>query len=233
MFATLPSFLFACSVAALACASDDAHFEVRHAPGVAMTGISLSVFGVYKDGRMSSEAWNELGPKLSPALGKSTCEIVYGGAVVASKPALASKIDDYARESGITDDLLRQFGPMARGDAILVVTMAGEMPRAGDAGMRPSAPTITPRGRRGGGRRSVPRPEEHPRPGDRSTLELSASLYSIRLERSVASIEMTYSGTDLDAALERFRQELETTLPRAICVGWDWNVENDPVPPDR
>jgi hypothetical protein len=51
---------------ALLCAcSSDAQLKSRFASGFAHPSHTLAVLGVYKDGRMSSEAWEAVGPGLS------------------------------------------------------------------------------------------------------------------------------------------------------------------------
>src|SRR5262249_1056360 len=65
-------------LAAMGCASEDAHFEVQSAPDFRSQGVSLSVFGVFRDGRMSVDAWDQLGPKLSPSFGNAMCDVAFG-----------------------------------------------------------------------------------------------------------------------------------------------------------
>jgi hypothetical protein len=217
-------------VAGAACTGEQTHFDLKFAPEFRAAGMTVSTFGVFKDGRMSPETWDDLGPRLSPALGAKVCEVAYGSALVRSKPTLAAAVDDYARANGVTDDLIEQFAPLANGDAILVITMAGETSRPSDAGTQPSSAPGMPRpgGRAGRGRRSMsgPPPDRH-RHTEASTLEISATFFSVRLRRPVALISMTYSGTDLDAAIEGFRRKLETSMPGAVCTGWDRAIEVD------
>jgi hypothetical protein len=80
-------------------------------------GVSFSILGVFEDGRMSADAWDRLGPKLSRAFGKNACEVAYTAGLLSSKPRLAAAIDAYARDNGVTDDLLEQISPLAKGDA--------------------------------------------------------------------------------------------------------------------
>jgi hypothetical protein len=217
-------------VAGAACTSDQTHFDIRYAPEFKSAGLSVSIFGVFKDGRMSPEAWDDLGPKLSPALGAKACDVAYGSVLVRSKPTLAAAVDDYARANGVTDDLIEQFAPMANGDAILVITMAGETSLPTDAGTEPSPAPAMPRsgGRGGRGRHSTSgAPRDRHRTTESNTLEISASVFSIRLHRPLALISMTYSGTRRDDAIDGFRRKLETSMPGAVCAGWDRAIEVD------
>jgi hypothetical protein len=59
--------------------------------------------------------------------------------------------------------------------------------------------------------------------------ELSASLYSVALQKLVAQIDLRYSGDDLDEALSAFATKLRLLVPDAQCVGWTWT--NDAVEP--
>jgi len=216
--------------AAGSCASEDAHFEVKVAPGFEHQGDSLSVLGVFKDGRMSTDAWDALGPKLSPGLGKNTCEVAYSSRLVTSNSKLAEAIDDHVQANGVTDDLLEQVSPLAKGSSILTITVAGEVAAAPDAGSASAAtPTFQPtRGRGGRRRRSTPSaPPGEPSAQDSKAFGIAASVYSIRLHRSVALVQMTYTGRSVNDAIDKFRQELARDLQGATCAGWDWNVEID------
>jgi hypothetical protein len=88
-------------VAGAGCANEEAHFDVRYAPGFAQRGVSSSIFGLFKDGQMSVDAWDEVAPKLLPSLGGRACEIAYGRALLRTHRALADAVDDYARSERI------------------------------------------------------------------------------------------------------------------------------------
>jgi hypothetical protein len=208
------------------CADDPAKFDVHFASDFAHEGASVSVLGVYKDGRMSAESWPSLGPRLSAPFSRGTCEIAYGDALLSSNAALAQSVEDYATANGVTDDLLAELAPMARADGVLLVTIAGHPPQAlGDAGAprkasSSSAPAMRGGGRRGRGRMSAPSGDARPRT-DGSVYEVSASVYSVRQRRSVAIVGMTYSGASVDEALAKFTARLAEELPGASCKGWD------------
>lgn len=223
-----------------ACTEDGARFATQFASNTAPVRPSVSVLGVYKDGRMSSEDWEEtLGPRLSPSLGLPSCEAAYGSALLAKNPSLGAAIDDYARADGPGDDLLGLLTPAAKGDFIVVIAVAGRVPppsakSTSDGPMSGGTPAIGGRGRGGmggaggmgggGGGMSSPRGRE----GGRSTLELSASLYSVRERRSVGLIAMQYDGVSFDDAVAKFAQKLTTTLPATTCAGWNWEAAIDP-----
>ncbi len=216
-----------------ACADDGTQFSVKHAPEFVTTGAKVSVFGIFKDGRMTPESWDAIGPRLSRAFGKPTvCGVAYGERLVSTAPALSSAVDDYARANGVTDDLLDQFGPMATGDAIVVITIAGHPPQPIAASELPrQAPAQSPRnmggmgGRQGAGQMAPPARDLHPT--DRSLFEVSATLFSVRLHRSVGVIAMTYSGANVDQAIDKFAARLAEELPGASCTDWNWDTHVD------
>src|SRR4051794_14862297 len=93
-------------------------FDVHYAPGFAPGGAGISVFGVFRDGRMSPESWKELGPVVAEVLGQPpddavpgatkrraavdpTCQAAYGDALKRARPELFTEVDDYARSNGI------------------------------------------------------------------------------------------------------------------------------------
>jgi len=221
-----------CLAQTAGCADEQVRFDVRYAPGFSPQSLSLSVFGVFKDGRLSADAWDEVFPKFSPWLGAKECAAAYDTSLLERKPALADAIDDDSRANGVTDEMLDKFGPLAKGDAILTLTMAGESAIGNDAGSPVRTPSVSQpaRGRGGRGRRSMSSsaPPDRPRRPERGAFEMAATIYSVRLHRSLAVVSMTYLGARLDDAVDQFRRELEKELPRSTCAGWNWDVDLDP-----
>ncbi len=210
---------------AAACDGAEGPFTTRLASDFAPAGHSVSVLGIYKDGRMSA-AWDDVAPYFATALGGSDCEIGFSTLEAANGP-LASAVDAFARDDGPSDDLLGQLAPAAKGDLVLVVTIAGQLPsHAGDAGA-PQPQASATRGGRG-----------RYRPGntqlrtqsvqDTNVLDVSASLYSVGQGRSVALLALEYSGASVDQAMRAFGDRLARTFPNTRCAGWDWTAKIDP-----
>jgi hypothetical protein len=218
-----------CALAAsgVAC-TPTVHWEARAASDFTPSGHTVSVFGVYKDGQMSSEAWDSLRPRLEPLLGGGQCPIARDA--LADGPLFAA-IDDYARTNGPTEDLLAEVGPAAQGDLILVLVEAGQPPApeakvsvvngSGPAGPGPGATS----GKAG---LAAYAPSRHP--GGKDVLELSASLFSVAQGRSVALLDMQYSGNSRDEAEREFTERVGQVLPAVACRGWNWSA---PVDPDK
>jgi hypothetical protein len=120
----------------LGCAEDKTRFDLRYAPGFQRQGVSLSVFGVFKDGRLSSDASDDALGKLAPALGTIPCQAAFDG-LADAKVELADATSDYAMAEGVTDELLDPFAPAAKGDFILTLAMAGKGALGADAGAEP------------------------------------------------------------------------------------------------
>jgi hypothetical protein len=225
-------------VIAFGCEGGDARFTAKLASDFAPAGQAISVLGLYKDGRLLPDGWQTVAPYVSAALGSSSCPVGYE-ILAASNPPLADAIDEYARTDGPSDDLVAQLAPAARGDVVLIVAIAGRLPQkasAADAGARRPASTMPApganvgrgggRGMRGGGRTGGPARNEPPK--DANVLEISASLYSVSARRSVALLELEYSGPSVDDAMRRFGQALAQTIPGARCTEWNWEVKLDP-----
>jgi hypothetical protein len=182
---------------------------------------TVSVFGVFHDGRMSTDSWAPLSGAVSSALGKSSCAVGWGAGLRQAEPELAQWVDDSARDNGVTDEMLGRVSTRAQGDFVMTLMVYKHMPRsrAGDPAARARARAGPPVARRRGyGRRPRLGPEE---PEDR-VFELSASLYSVRGRRMVAEIDLRYAGDDLDEAMKAFATKLRGLLPGASCVGWKW-----------
>ncbi len=233
-FCVLTVLVLGFAAAAVAC-SGDARFTTRFASDFVPGEHVVSVLGVYRDGRMSSEAWGAIGPRISAALGAHECNVAYAEPLVSKNGPLWSAIDDYARANGPTDDLLGQLAPAAQGDLILVLTLAGKVPvRAAAASLAEessaSARAGGGRGGMGGGRAMGGAPPAGPvrrESPDTNALDLSASLYSIARGRSVALVAMEYSGASADEAVALFSSKLAKELRSATCAGWTWDDKVD------
>jgi len=205
---------------------------VRFAPEFPKTPQKISILGVFRDGRMNAESWDELGMRLSAPFGTGTCPIAFDKDLISKKEDLANAIDDYARANGVTEGLLDKLAPAASGDEVLVFTIAGK-PRMHDvdggvptqAASPPTAPSTTRgggMGRQRGGMGMSPM-----RAAERNSFEVSATLFSPHDHRSVGLVSMDYAGSSANDAFARFAQKLSASLPGASCAGWHWDVPVD------
>lgn len=212
-------------VAASACDTTSA-FTTKFASDFVASGHTVSVLGVYKDGRMSDGGWEILKSHVLPALGGRSCAVGYDILAPTNSP-LADAIDDYTLADGPTDELLAQLAPAARGDSILVLTLAGRvpMPRKVDV---TKTPAQDPSGKGGGmsGRWASVSPTSSPE--DANALDISASLYSVHAARSVALLSLQYRGQSVEEAMSRFGSRLADAFPRAVCADWSRDVAIDP-----
>jgi hypothetical protein len=221
------------AVTAGSCGDPRASFTTRVASDFPPAGHTVSVFGLFKDGRMSADTWEELGGNLSAAFASSACEAEYRGELLAKNAPLSSAIDDYVRANGIGDELLDAVAPAATGDTIVVFTLSGKVtPNTIDGGtsaMPPQTPNTMMRGTTGyrGGHGPMPGGRTRSFGGSSEALEVSASLYSVSQHRSVALVAMRYVGDSLPDALRQLTERLRATLPGSKCGAWDANVRVD------
>jgi hypothetical protein len=202
-------------------------WDTKLSSGFAPSGHTVSVFGVYKDGQMSTEAWDALRPRFEPILGGRECETARGNSLAQSDNPVQAAIDDYTRTNGPTDDLLAQVAPAARGDLILVLVEAGRLPPQEKT--TPVADTPSPGGPGGtggkGGLRTFDTKRRAPEP---DLLQLTASLFSVAQGRSVALLDLQYTGDSIDEAIEQFTARVGRTFPATTCAGWNWQASVDP-----
>ena len=199
-------------IPAIACGPADARFTTKVASAFAPERHTVSILGVYKDGQMSSDAWGTIAPRISPALGASACEAAYADSglstnapVNASMNAgLSSAIDDYARANGPTDELLARLAPAAKGDLVIVFTLAGKLPaqKPKDSPASLSTGSPTGGGALGGGPRGGHRPS-FASGVDSNELDISASFFSVPQKRSVGLVAMQYSGVSVEPTTAR------------------------------
>jgi len=202
----------------LSCGSAEADYRVQFAPGFAHERASVSVLGVYKDGRMSTEYWDKIGPKMSAALGGSACEVFFSERLSTQDPKLFSKIEKDAKEEGITPELVGLFATHATGQSILLVNVYGRLPvqskKDTSAGPQPNfGPGMQGRGPMG--RHAEPRP-----PKDDNALVMQADLISAETHDVVGRIALRYTGADSEDALSKFVERVRIELPNARCTGW-------------
>jgi hypothetical protein len=213
--------------ALLGCNDGGGELTAKFASSFAPGPHQVSVLGVYQDGRMSLGSWDDLAPYLVPALHSDHCDVGYDALATSGGP-LAEAIDRFAREDGPTDELLSRLAPAAEGDLVLVLTFAGKLPtKARDNGAAPAAAAPSGGGRRRGGRRGGGAPSAEAA-ADPNRLDISASLFSVPQRRSVALIQMRYSGASIADAMTKFTGKLKESVPDLKCVGWNWSVNIDP-----
>jgi len=120
--------LAVCALAA--CATGEGQLEVNVAPALeAAKPESVSVFGIFRNGRMSPEAWEDFGKVLSTPFSQGICKAAYDVVFTDANPELADAIDDYTKENGVSDELLERFAPLAKGDTILLLAFDGQLPK--------------------------------------------------------------------------------------------------------
>ncbi len=224
--------LAATAIASASCGDPRASFTTKVASDFPPANHTVSVFGVFKDGRMSTEAWDELGAKLSAAFASGACQAEYREDLITTNAPLSSAIDDYVRANGISDDLLDTIAPAATGDAIVVFTMAGKLAATpvenGTGAMPPTTPTTTMRGSTGfRGQHGAMAGGMRPFRSSPDALEISASLFSVSQHRSVAVVALRYTGDSVADALAQLATRLRASLPGSACGAWNANVRVD------
>jgi len=116
---------------------------------------SVSVFGVFRNGRMSPEGWEDFGKVLSAPFSNGICKAAFDVVFNDASRELADAIDDYTKENGVSDELLEKFAPFAKGDTMVLIAMDGQLPKlaAVSAGQPPQAaqpPSSSGQGNNGG-----------------------------------------------------------------------------------
>ncbi len=205
------------TLALAACGDDSVHVE--RAPDFPKAGgAAVSVFGVYRDGRLAPEAWDTLRPHLAPLFGAEACDPGYPEMLTTSGTPVLQAVDDFARANGVTDELIDRLAPMAKGDLVLLVTMTGR-PRPHTSSEAPS--TSAPPTFRGTGHRGSPAMAPSHRPlSETAAFEMVGVVFSVRKHRSVGAIRLAYSGASFDEAIDHFMARLGAELPGASCAGW-------------
>lgn len=212
------------AAAATSCA-DGPHVEARYAPEFTPKPGKIAILGAFQGGRMSSDAWIPIGPRIGSALGHTTCEAAFGEKLKRADQELYEKIDAEVAENGITDEMLDRLAPKTDADLIMTVTVLGRSQRAvtpSAASQDPTMPGYRP-GAAGGnvarGRSTRGKTMEW-----RGT-EIHASLFSVKLHRSVGKITLRFGGSNFDAGIGVFAAKLGAELPGSTCAAWAWDAK--------
>ncbi len=212
-----PAHALSIALVALSAASGgcgDGSFHVERTPELPRGGgTTLSVFGVYRDGRLAPEAWDSFRSHLTPLFGASACEPGYPEVFAGSQSGVVQAVDDFTRGSGVTDELLDRVAVAAKGELVLVIALTGRPGmRTETEAPRASAP-VRP------GRRGTPSTGAY-RVSESVPFEAVGIFFSRKAHRSVGAMRLAYGGPSLDEALETFMTRLGGELPRAVCAGW-------------
>jgi hypothetical protein len=198
-----------------------AEMSVQYAPGFQPAQHKISIFGVYKDGRMNSEAWGGIAPGVSKALGGRLCDAAYGTAAFPADRDVTRAIDEYATSNGPTDDLLGQIAPAAAGDLVMVLTVAGHLPVPVKVSVQDQPQRQGPGGAYGG------RGRHRGKDFDLNELQLAAQVFSVSEGKTVAVVNLDYTGQSVDEAWTKFTAQIGESLPGSECTGWRADAKLD------
>ncbi len=215
---------------------NDADFSVKSsADFTPLSEFSVSVVGVFKDGMMSSEAWDALSTNISPALHGKSCDVAYGDAHMKKVLPLAQAMEEYTRDNGITDDLFGVLAPAATGDVVLMITVAGHAQKPTSAS--DVLPSSLARGPNASPSPAPIRGSLTPAPRgsraekkSRGGLEMSASFFSRKTGHGVALVSMLYTGTSDEEGIALFAKKVSAFVPNATCAPWKPDTEAMPTP---
>ncbi len=223
----LRRFSFALVVALAASACADEAFNVEYAPDYARRAANVSFFGVYQDGRVNADAWDQFGVRMAHAFVGAPCDAMYDNELTAQDSDLAGAIDSVTRADGVSDDLLDKISPMAKGDLIVVLTISGHPPQPlGDAGSHEAPMQSTSGFGARHGRRYGTSGDPSPTT-DQNVFELAATMYSVKAKHSVAVVAMSYTGSSVADALTKFTNRFSIEMAGSRCVGWSFDQKID------
>lgn len=214
-------------LALTSCAEGGASYQVRYEPGFAPGPTTISVLGVFHEGRMNRESWIQVGPPLSALLGQRPCEAAFSDELANDNPELYTAFDESVKSEGISEELLTRLAPYAEGSLILVVTLNGHVTiskgiedgssRGGGSVPQPGRGTQMRNGRAPGGARG--------RGAQLPEITISGTLFSVQSHHPVARLHMVYSGSSSDEAIGKFVSHIGELVPGSTCTGWRWKSD--------
>jgi len=223
-----------CAPFVAACSS--AHFQVDVPPSFHTAPPSISIVGVYRDGRFSSDTWPDLAPAVEGAV-RGRCVLGHGEELRAADPALYDELEDDVRRDGVTDDVVGRFAPASLGDVLMVlhfytpVAASTKGTSGSPAPALPAARAPYSRGSAGTMGRPLINGAEPLPDRDRPNVELAAVLYAKKDHAAIGEVVLTYDGRDTNAAIQAFGERLARELHGARCAGWTWPTPAAPKAP--
>lgn len=218
-----PHLVFALMFAVfLGACGDGPRFDVKVAPTFGERRTAVSVIGVYRDGRMDTDAWGRLG--FASGLAVLPCPPAFSESLRSSDPESFAAIDEEARSNGITDELLERLASKARGDSMLLIVMHGHAQAPTKPGAQARAMPPSPSSGHGAHRGPG---SFGPESGPRGDLEVSALWYSVPRHELLATLTMKYGGADADTAFAELTRRLGVLAPQGSTCG-GWAFDRDP-----
>jgi hypothetical protein len=218
--------LLLAALAAASCGDEAVEFDVKSPAPAAGDRPTISLLGVFRDGRMSPESLPKFAPPLGTTLGASACDPAFGDALAQQSPELYASVDEDTKADGVTEEIIDKLAPAAAGDLILTFSVHGRVGPTTPApkGSQPqaAAPAASqPMGRGGGrGRGMGSAQASPPKALAKNELDISASFFSVHLHHAVGKVSMRYMGPSLEDAVGKFMTKLGTVVPGYTCRGW-------------
>jgi hypothetical protein len=191
--------------------------QARYAPGFTPGRTTVAVLGVFQAGRLNREAWSPISAKLSPALGTPACEAAFGEKMKQADVELYAQLDQDIAENGVTDEIVARLAGKTDAELILTVSVHGRVERAKSPSIGEDPSMAGHRAGAGGGRRA---PRGARGVWEKTGLELSASLYSVKEKQSVGRISVLYQGNSVEEAVAAFAAKVGAELPGSTCNAW-------------
>jgi hypothetical protein len=222
-------FLFGVAVASgLVSCEGGPQIAVRYAPEFTPGRQTVAVFGVFQGGRMRPEAWFPLSARVSGAFGRPSCPVAFGDALKRADAELYAKLDEDVAANGVAEEIIETVVPKTDAEVIVTLSVYG---RVRNAKTQVTGDDPSPQGHRRdptmpGRRTGVAGGGQHHRSRANTVtpngLEMSASLYSVKLKCAVGRITLHYAGTSVDEAVTLFADKLHEELAGSTCRDWAW-----------
>lgn len=214
--------LAALAASLLVSCGDGTFAQARYAPGFTPGRASVAVLGVFQAGRLNREAWGPISAKLSPALGKPGCEAAFGEKMKQADVELYAQLDQDVAENGVSDEIVARLADKTDAELIVTVSVHGRVERAKSPSIGEDPSMAGHRAGAGGGRRAPRNPRGA---WEKTGMELSASLYSVKEKQSVGRISVLYQGHSVEEAIAAFAAKVGSELPGSTCNGWRFEAK--------
>lgn len=214
------------ALGALGACTSTAQFRSAFAEGAEADPRPVSFVGVLRDGQLKADGWKDYGERLLAPLG--TCAPEYTVAFAQQNDEAAKALEKYTRANGISDELLDLLAKGADSDAIGVLEVAGQPPKVLSQKAKPNVvqPTagMPGMGPKTGGTGSSYAIEDVT---DGNAFVVVFSVYSAKGHQTIARLQMTYTGQELDEAIANFAAKVRDLFPGWSCAGWHPDVKLD------
>ncbi|HET9934177.1 MAG TPA: hypothetical protein VFQ35_25920 [Polyangiaceae bacterium] len=181
----------------------------------------IGVVGLFRNGRLDQSTWQVIASRVVSPLGSTHCDSAFSRALREAEPDTYAELDRRIKEEGLNNEALALLVPYTEADLLLIVDGRDPKRRAPRERKEPTDLPGRPV-RSGHARNSTHRSEpDQPTVATGTGYALTASLYSVSLQKLVARID-THDSVTIEGAADELARNMAPLVAGSSCARWKW-----------